>query len=436
MANLSSQQVFIQFLKTRPDGSLNAEDILSEACYKAWLASRRKTTQNPAESFRRALTATCRASDGRKPFPEDVENALLKELRKKQIWACFKGTDIQIGKKGFPSQGFHEKKRREKLCSNATRKPITNSAAPGESVLSTNTEVKIESVNDVSLNNITLSVQPKGSFDGTWSHRNDEEIQLPLFNDVDIQILDPTTEAAYSNDILSLNSDNRRMKRSRSESKDPFDLLFDTTLKKEREALTNFELGAEDIAKLVHDERYPTEVKEAARSFLDYYTVRGLKRLIECGRRHGVEHFTTPLMYMIDLHPREGDPRFRREFLCPSMKIKFNSSRAFGTMYLSPELLVVDSDKNLSNILCGPCNGMNAGIFQVSRLESLLVMRYGLPRLMKYGENWHFARLYRNDGSVGVFLVHATVEPKGHMKLQIQDISDKMEHILNLPLEI
>lgn len=50
--------------------------------------------------------------DGRRPFPPNLEAAISKELRKKATWPCFSDMDdpkvLNIGKKGFRHQGFHE----------------------------------------------------------------------------------------------------------------------------------------------------------------------------------------------------------------------------------------------------------------------------------------------------------------------------------------
>merc|ERR1712110_648226 len=88
----------------------DASKILSKECYDQWVRSRKKVPMRPPEAFRRALTAHVRGVDGRKPFPEDVEQSLLKELRKKTVWQCFRNDENcgLIGVQGFPALGFHE----------------------------------------------------------------------------------------------------------------------------------------------------------------------------------------------------------------------------------------------------------------------------------------------------------------------------------------
>jgi len=108
-----SIQVFSKYImRDEVTGECEASKILSQECYEDWVRSRRKLPQKPPEAFRRALTAHVRGVDGRKPFPEDVEQSLLRELRKKRVWQCFRNVERcgSIGVQGFPALGFHEQK--------------------------------------------------------------------------------------------------------------------------------------------------------------------------------------------------------------------------------------------------------------------------------------------------------------------------------------
>lgn len=99
-----SYNVFMSFVDENGDAS----KLLSKECYKRWMASRRTTPKQPEESFRRVLTAHVCGVDGRRPFPPKVEASLLKVLRKKEVWDCFKDTPYSIGIRGFRNQGLHE----------------------------------------------------------------------------------------------------------------------------------------------------------------------------------------------------------------------------------------------------------------------------------------------------------------------------------------
>eukprot|EP00924_Labyrinthula_sp_SR-Ha-C_P011113 snap_masked-scaffold_51-processed-gene-1.10-mRNA-1 protein AED:1.00 eAED:1.00 QI:0/0/0/0/1/1/4/0/325 len=79
----TSKQIFESFVKRNSDGKLTRETIISKECFEAWLRTRKKEVKHPRESFRRTVCAHIRASDGRRPFSEDVETSLLKKMRRK-----------------------------------------------------------------------------------------------------------------------------------------------------------------------------------------------------------------------------------------------------------------------------------------------------------------------------------------------------------------
>jgi len=114
---------------------LDASDVLTEACFAAWLEFRGGLVPaDGAKTFQRVLTshvtgapihklplsrpggthnnAQSRArhagSDGRQPFEADEEAAVLAALRVKRVWPAFANGDSSIGRKGFRSYGFHE----------------------------------------------------------------------------------------------------------------------------------------------------------------------------------------------------------------------------------------------------------------------------------------------------------------------------------------
>lgn len=108
---ISSYDIFMSFVEKQEDGKVTCTKILSSKCYKKWLKTRLQEPRKPPESFRRAITAHCRGEDGRRPFPPGVEAALLKQMRKKKIWSCFRKTDVKIGARGYQAIGYWEKKK-------------------------------------------------------------------------------------------------------------------------------------------------------------------------------------------------------------------------------------------------------------------------------------------------------------------------------------
>jgi hypothetical protein len=105
----TSINVFRKFLKRLPDGSVDANEITSTNCYHAWLLARKGVPENPQKAFQRALSGHLTGIDGRVPFDEDEEKAILKIVRRKCRWECFQDSNIRFGESGFRSKGFHEK---------------------------------------------------------------------------------------------------------------------------------------------------------------------------------------------------------------------------------------------------------------------------------------------------------------------------------------
>lgn len=105
--NIISWEVFMSFV----DEDQNASRILSSDCFNTWVNTRQTYPKQPEESFRRVLIGHICGIDRRRPFNEKVEASLLKIIRQKKVWECFRGTEVCIGIRGFRKQGFHEGKR-------------------------------------------------------------------------------------------------------------------------------------------------------------------------------------------------------------------------------------------------------------------------------------------------------------------------------------
>jgi len=109
-AVVTSIMVFRKFIERDSDGTLNALKVLSKECYDEWMAQCRTQANSPEKAFRRALSAHVTGVDGRTPFVPEEEEAVLRVLRRKKIWECFTHTPLTIGKTGYRSKGFHEKR--------------------------------------------------------------------------------------------------------------------------------------------------------------------------------------------------------------------------------------------------------------------------------------------------------------------------------------
>eukprot|EP00924_Labyrinthula_sp_SR-Ha-C_P009349 maker-scaffold_2-snap-gene-21.59-mRNA-1 protein AED:0.31 eAED:0.31 QI:112/1/1/1/1/1/4/151/332 len=80
---VNAYDVFNEFIYRNERDELVCERILSSECFLRWMETRRKSIKHPKASFRRCVLAHLRAADRRAPFPEDVEESLLKQLRVK-----------------------------------------------------------------------------------------------------------------------------------------------------------------------------------------------------------------------------------------------------------------------------------------------------------------------------------------------------------------
>jgi len=85
---------------------VNAEGVISRACYTDWLSRAAPSRSSPAEpekTFQRILTCCVSGTDGRQPFTPEEEAAVLKQIRVKRVWPAFCGTEFAIGAKGYRS---------------------------------------------------------------------------------------------------------------------------------------------------------------------------------------------------------------------------------------------------------------------------------------------------------------------------------------------
>lgn len=108
----SSANVFEKFIK-RENESINVDDVFGKECYSYWLTTRRNKPKNCEHAFRKAITGCCRGDNGLKPFSPEVEYEIIKFLKLKRVWPCFRGIN-GIGKRGFHSLGYWQKKSIEK----------------------------------------------------------------------------------------------------------------------------------------------------------------------------------------------------------------------------------------------------------------------------------------------------------------------------------
>eukprot|EP00924_Labyrinthula_sp_SR-Ha-C_P000760 snap_masked-scaffold_7-processed-gene-3.29-mRNA-1 protein AED:0.00 eAED:0.00 QI:345/1/1/1/0.5/0.4/5/269/596 len=105
---VSSYYIFVKYAS--PVKLREPSRILSKICFDTWVRTRKNGVRQPERSYKKGLVAHLRGKDGRKPFPPVLEQLILDELRKKQLWPCFQsGSKVsKIGMKTFRHLGYHE----------------------------------------------------------------------------------------------------------------------------------------------------------------------------------------------------------------------------------------------------------------------------------------------------------------------------------------
>ena len=102
----SSHKVFQRhMLGALPDGSahIDAERLISRACYEDWLSTRSHIPNEPEKTFQRILTSCVTGTDGRTPFTPAEEAAVLVQIRQQRVWPAFTDSPLTVGIKGFRS---------------------------------------------------------------------------------------------------------------------------------------------------------------------------------------------------------------------------------------------------------------------------------------------------------------------------------------------
>lgn len=119
-----SIEILSKYVKTSENGEINASNVVSAECFKDWLSSRSKVPQFPEHAFRKVVSGHCRGDVGLAPFKPNIEVEVLKVLRRKKIWPCFKKSKCRIGSRGFQKLGYWENKRRMSFEATKTAKII------------------------------------------------------------------------------------------------------------------------------------------------------------------------------------------------------------------------------------------------------------------------------------------------------------------------
>lgn len=102
---------FREYIQVNKDGSIgDASGVISVECFHTWLQRKQAIkSEKEARKFLRTLGSHLGGFDNRVPFSPQEEAAILLVVRVKKVWPCFQGLNVTLGKRGFRSQGYHEK---------------------------------------------------------------------------------------------------------------------------------------------------------------------------------------------------------------------------------------------------------------------------------------------------------------------------------------
>ncbi|KAH9254051.1 hypothetical protein BASA81_007926 [Batrachochytrium salamandrivorans] len=139
----TSLQIFRAFISRRSDDSLDASGVISRECFEAWRKSRKGQITNAERQFQRALSAHLAALDGRLPFSVEEEQAVLLQVRKREVWPCFKSNGSVVGSSGFRSKGYHEKLKKTTTAVTTVVATTSNSEVIGSRIASHTNEESI-----------------------------------------------------------------------------------------------------------------------------------------------------------------------------------------------------------------------------------------------------------------------------------------------------
>lgn len=101
-------QILLKYVCYDDNSEIIELKMLTRDCYDEWLDRKPRKPAYPEEAFRKIITGHCQARDGLDPFPPKVEASVLEVIRQKEIWPCFRNTQVRIGMRGFTKQGYWE----------------------------------------------------------------------------------------------------------------------------------------------------------------------------------------------------------------------------------------------------------------------------------------------------------------------------------------
>lgn len=471
----TSYEVFVKFIKYKKVNngkvSCNASGILSKACFEEWLANKVCTPSNPEESFRRALVSHLTASDGRKPFPPEVERSILADIRKKVVWPCFLNTKCKIGSRGFQKKGYHEKRDAKSKLINTRQ--ISDQELSSESKDSTHEVIEIP---DAGSNTIHQGIEEQYSTDD--SDYTSESISVVELDGEELtEHMSNYFEVEAHQSYNYNNAHNFRATNDHEASKCGYDqknppmnfnsypydepLIYTETEKKIRRsgvvsvheeaptrdriikteadiAVYNAKELIDNICKyLFRDHQVCTKKKRRKNGTLpaDTFLIEMLKfygrdKLLNFFKHHykrKIDFLSRSVLYTLNANPG-NDIRFNREFLFPRV-YGFARDKPVGTIVMDEYLMIDYLSEAGANILKeNTCNyESNWLMFSGSRVQCAVLLYNMWPVLKVHDEStiiWFRKCVKYRDNTRGVLLMNICSYENGQkLCMNFQDIS-------------
>lgn len=375
-------------------------NILSKDCFEAWLATRSSKVKHPEQSFQRTLTAHLRGADGRRPFPEKVEEELLRILRSAGIsnngakanpWnKCFGDNVYNVGARGFSNLGFHEKKR------------LNNQMEVGEVGL--NTHESPFQAHRLKKTASFLSGKSVGT-DGSL-----ESLGNPAFYPIDTNI------ASFVASIPKGVAFSPTAFQNATCPPPATALTFPTNYKFSEDIPPNlFHTGEAGM--------FMYKTKIVAQQLLSQYAAKALSPKLFA--------LLTPLSLSVGAETMI-------EFMSPTAyEAHFVPTQPVAKQIYSRKYwyCLEETDKAVE-ILGRKCKGRHLLETYPQSNELLYIMLTFMPVLHEYGRLWSRLRTIKGDGSTGIFLVYIERTNANINTMYFQEVLDQFQNFKTIPLRL
>jgi len=420
-------KIFKDFVRYKPNGECDASLILSKACYDSWLKTRKRRPKYPEESFRRAVTAHVKGSDGRRPFPPGIEAALLVELKKKQHWPCFSHMENKIGVLGYQKLGYHEERRSEFSTLGLDEKLPVLSKPEGKRNRKNkgketgNKKDKLDSEDTTEGISSRVSVSQSCSETNMPLERAEGSKKLSATND----LLAPLYSTGGSNGKNSLTLPSKKLIHVNESASN---CITDTDA-----ANGMLSLRKSNLMEILRNQN-ALDPSKVSNMFKDFFTKDELEQFLQYCNSQGNDVINPSVFFMLNKKPNINDPRLQESFLVPDTG-SFVRDRPIGEFMIdNTTLACLSMDETMKSIIGGDATGFNPFVLACSQIALLKQMNLGFRSLVTTGETWMHIHIRRMcDMKQVILLAHMQKVGPNLTKARCQDVSEEKKWILDLP---